>query len=332
VTGETSELLHESTLGKSYVGLGGVIAITLYLVVTALLLFYLLIKLWPPEPLPAVVTTTAGMPSAGPASFPNPPSIPEVKSPANPSESSTKSTTPAENPSVPAAQTVIRETGPITWPLYFFWSPRTAAVVSLNASLFLIAIFSGALGSLLHSLRSLYWYAGNRKLVWSWAIMYMLLPFSGAVLSIVFYMVIRAGFLPSSGTQGPPNTPYGFAALGALVGLFSEEAVLKLKQVAETVFAKSETGKDHAAPLRPPRITSVAPKAGPAGTEITITGSDFGTGAKVNIGGTTATDVTSASAMSITATTPPHASGQVDVEVINPDGQKSALAGGYQYT
>ena len=78
--------------------------------------------------------------------------------------------------------------------------------------------------------------------------MYMLLPFSGAVLATVFYVIIRAGFLPSSGgTQNIPSTPYGFAALGTLVGLFSEEAVLKLKQVAETVFARTVPGKDHAA-------------------------------------------------------------------------------------
>jgi len=164
--------------------------------------------------------------------------------------------------------------------------------------------------------------------------MYMLLPFSGAVLSMVFYIVIRAGFLPPSGTQGPPNTPYGFAAMGALVGLFSEEAVLKLKQVAETVFAKSETGKDHAAPVRSPKVASIAPNSGPAagGTVVTITGIDFGAGARVNIGGTPATSTGSESATSITATTPPHAVGRADVEVNNPDGQKSVLTGGYEYT
>jgi hypothetical protein len=193
-------------------------------------------------------------------------------------------------------------------------------------------MLSGALGSLLHSLRSLYWYSGNRRLVWSWSVMYMLLPFSGAVLATIFYIIIRAGFLPSSGgTQAIPNTPYGFAALGALVGLFSEEAVLKLKQVAETVFSSTPPGKDHAAP--PPKVGSISPNSGPAagGTAVTITGADFAPDAKVNIGGTPVTSIASISTTSISATTPPHAAGQADVEVVNADGQKGGLMGGYKY-
>jgi hypothetical protein len=234
------------------------------------------------------------------------------------------------------AQETTKQTAPIKWPLDFFWcsneSSQTGCWISLNTALFLIAMLSGALGGLLHSLRSLYWYAGNRRLVWSWAAMYMLLPFSGAVLATIFYIIIRAGFLPSSGgTHAIPDTPYGFAALGALVGLFSEEAVLKLKQVAETVFARTPPGKDHAAP--PPKLASILPNSGPAagGTVVTIAGSDFAAGAKVNIGGAPVTSITSINTNSISAATPPHTAGDVDVEVVNADGQRGALAGAYKY-
>ena len=162
--------------------------------------------------------------------------------------------------------------------------------------------------------------------------MYVFLPFSGSVLATIFYVIIRAGFLPSSGgTQSIPNTPYGFAALGALVGLFSEEAVLKLKQVAETVFAKTQPGKDHAAP--PPKIASISPNTGPAagGTLVTIAGSDFSAGAKVNLGGMPSSSITLITATSISATTPAQVPGRVDIMVINPDGQKALLVGGYTY-
>ncbi len=40
------------------------------------------------------------------------------------------------------------------------------------------------------------------------------------------------------------TSPLGFCALACLVGLFSEQAVLKLKQVAETAFMTVERGKD----------------------------------------------------------------------------------------
>ena len=40
------------------------------------------------------------------------------------------------------------------------------------------------------------------------------------------------------------TSQYGFCALACMVGLFSEQAVLKLKQVADTVFMTTEQGKD----------------------------------------------------------------------------------------
>jgi IPT/TIG domain len=293
---------HESTLGRSYVGLGGIVVITLYLVFASLFDFYVMVKIWPPDPLPRITSST----------------VPGVAG--NNATSTTQET----------------EKAPVVWTVNFIWcdnqNPKTACWISLSTSLFLIAILSGALGSLLHSLRSLYWYAGNRKLVWSWAIMYMLLPFSGSVLATIFYIIIRAGFLPSSGTTPTvPNTPYGFAALGALVGLFSEEAVLKLKQVAETVFARTPPGKDHVAP--PPKVALISPNSGPAagGTPVTITGADFTAGAKVNIGGTPVVSIASVSTTSISATTPAHVAGPADVEVVNPDDQKGVLTGGFTY-
>ncbi len=296
----TMGMAHESTLGQGYVGLGGVIVITLYLVLASVADFYLIVKVWPPDPLPSPIISSV------------------------------------VNPPATGQEATNNQAGPIKWTISFIWcesdNRRAPCWISLSTSLFLIAILSGALGSLLLSLRSLYWYAGNRKLVWSWAVMYMLLPFSGAVIAMIFYIIIRAGFLPSSGTTPTvPNTPYGFAAMGALVGLFSEEAVLKLKQVAETVFAKTQPGKDHAAP--PPKVALISPNSGPAagGTAVTITGIDFGAGAKVNIGGTAVTSIISVSTTSIGATTPAHAAGQADVEVVNPDGQKGVLTGGFKY-
>jgi len=299
-------LMNESKLGQSYVGLGGVVVITLYLVLASLFDFYVIVKVWPPDPLPRITSSTIPASSGNPA--------------ATPQQSTTQQT----------------ETAPILWTVNFMWcdneNPKTACWVSLNTSMFLIALFSGALGSLLHSLRSLYWYAGNRRLRWSWAIMYMLLPFSGAVLALIFYIIIRAGFLPSSGTTPTvPSTPYGFAALGALVGLFSEEAVLKLKQVAETVFARTQPGKDHAAP--PPKVALIAPNSGPAagGTPVTITGTDFTAGARVNIGGVPVASIVSVSTTTISATTPAHVAGAADVEVITPDDQKGSLPGGFKF-
>jgi hypothetical protein len=83
-------------------------------------------------------------------------------------------------------------------------------------------ILAGALGSLIHAVRSVYWYVGNRELVWSWLAKYVVLPFLGAALAVVFYFVIRGGFFsPQAGFE--QTSPFGFAALAAMVGMFSEQ-------------------------------------------------------------------------------------------------------------
>ncbi len=117
--------------------------------------------------------------------------------------------------------------------------------VSDEVRLIFIVAMAGALGSMVHALRSLYRYIGNRELVFSWLVMYILLPFVGSTLGLVFYFVIRGGFFSTEATI-EQTSPFGFAGLGALVGMFSEQAVLKLKQVAETLLSKPEPGKDPA--------------------------------------------------------------------------------------
>jgi hypothetical protein len=113
--------------------------------------------------------------------------------------------------------------------------------------LLILVMTAGALGSLVHALRSAYWYVGNRNLVRSWVPKYLLLPFCGAILAILFYFVVRGGFF-SPRANSMHTSQYGFCALACLVGLFSEQAVLKLKQIAETVFMTTEQGKDAGPP------------------------------------------------------------------------------------
>jgi hypothetical protein len=123
---------------------------------------------------------------------------------------------------------------------FLFW---TFSVTNNEVRLFLIVAMAGALGALVHALRSLYWYVGNRELVLSWLMKYILLPFVGTTLGLVFYFVIRGGFFSPSATV-QQTSPFGFAALAGLVGMFSEQAVLKLKELAETLLTKPKPGAD----------------------------------------------------------------------------------------
>src|SRR6185369_14511474 len=83
-----------------------------------------------------------------------------------------------------------------------------------------------------------------------------------------------------------------------------------------------------------PTVSAISPTSGSTsgGTSVTVTGTGFSAGATVSLGGTSATNVTVVSSTSITATTPAHAAGAVNVVVTNTDSQSGTLNNGYTYT
>jgi hypothetical protein len=87
----------------------------------------------------------------------------------------------------------------------------------------LLVICAGALGGMLHTLRSFVAFAGNRQLTASWMEWYVARPVTGALLALVFYLLVRGG-LVTGGFQGASGiSVMGFAGVGALVGMFSEQ-------------------------------------------------------------------------------------------------------------
>ena len=82
-----------------------------------------------------------------------------------------------------------------------------------------------------------------------------------------------------------------------------------------------------------PTVTSVSPSNGPTagGTAVTITGTNFATGATVTFGATAATNVVVVSGTSITASTPAGTVGAVTVTVTNPLAQSGSLPNGFTY-
>jgi hypothetical protein len=82
-----------------------------------------------------------------------------------------------------------------------------------------------------------------------------------------------------------------------------------------------------------PTVLGISPVGGPlgGGTAVTITGTGFVSGATVTIGGTPATRVIWGSALSITAVTPSHAGGAVNVVVTNQDTQSGIGTGFFPY-
>ena len=296
--------------GQSPMGWPWILAVALYLVVFSVMVLYGLIKVWP-HPTPSGQTKIE-TPSTAPGST-------------SPAPVATSSPTP----------------GPLPDPeLISFFGGQIQAEIYAETRLLLLVIFAGALGSLMHSLRSLYWYTGNREMVWSWVAFYLLLPLTGSILAVIFYFVIRGGFFSPQASFGN-TSPFGFAALSALVGLFSPQATLKLKEIAETIFTKPAPGanpkpQESATRTTPPTagtaptITAVTPSSGQAAEKLTIRGTGFGAGVTVKVGDLAA-EITSSSSTAIEVVAPANAAGAANIEVINPDGQTAILPQGYTY-
>ena len=82
-----------------------------------------------------------------------------------------------------------------------------------------------------------------------------------------------------------------------------------------------------------PMLTSISPTSGPSagGTIITLTGTNFASGATVLVNGVAATGVTFVSATQVRATTPAGSAGARSVQIRNPSGQSASLAGAFTY-
>ncbi len=154
---------------------------------------------------------------------------------------------------------------------YFGWRLS----LTRDQQFFVIVALAGTIGALLHGLRSLSLYIGERYLFRSWIAYYVLLPLVGAILATMVYLVLRAGLLPG-GTGSSQPDPYGITAIAALVGLFSAQAAEKLKAVFETLFTKvgpaSQSVTDSVKSIAKPTITGFDPLQGPVGTSVVITG------------------------------------------------------------
>ncbi len=157
--------------------------------------------------------------------------------------------------------------------------------LSRDGRLFVVVSLAGAMGATIYALRSFVWYAGNRTLKRSWLPMYYAMPVLGALVGLLFYFVLRGGLLSPTATAAE-TSPYGFAAITALVGLFLAQALEKLKGVFEALFTPAPQGEDHtAAAADQVQVSGFAPDRGGIGTRVTIVGQGLSKIALVRFGG-----------------------------------------------
>jgi len=106
-------------------------------------------------------------------------------------------------------------------------------------------------------------------------------------------------------------------------------ARVRVACVGNVFFAISRPSFTIGTPPPPPTVSTIVPSSGPTsgGTTVTITGTNLGSTTAVTFGGTAATSFTVGSATQVTATTPVHAAGAVDVVVTTSGGAATSTAG-----
>jgi hypothetical protein len=143
-----------------------------------------------------------------------------------------------------------------------------------------IVILFGALGASVHTLTSLTTFYGNRTFRHSWALWYLIRMPVGMAVALLFYFLIRGGFLSVNATIQEIN-PYGIGALAGLSGMFSKQATDKLEEVFVTMFRTMSGGdaerRDKAThpALTIGRVEPAAVPVGAAGRQLRLYGSGF---------------------------------------------------------
>jgi hypothetical protein len=175
---------------------------------------------------------------------------------------------------------------PMKLPLGLTINNSQCVQTTFDERLLLLVIVAGMLGAFIHGATSLADYIGNNRFNRTWTWFYVLRPGIGMALALVFYFVIRGGFLTTSGGAGDIN-PYGIAALAGMVGMFSKQATDKLSEVFSTLF-RSAGDAQRRDPLKPETgvplvLEPSSVVAGRGDFKLLVSGTGFVNGAVVNV-------------------------------------------------
>ena len=152
------------------------------------------------------------------------------------------------------------------------WKPP----IHRELQLLLVVVCAGALGTFVHTMKSAQAFIGNGTMKRSWYWWYITAPCVGAAMALIFYAVLRGGFLIGAPADEKFVSPFGVLVIGALVGMFSDKASLKLKDIFDTIFKAD--GDPRGGKLHAPVIHSLDPSTVKAGStqEIKVLGERLG--------------------------------------------------------
>lgn len=258
------------------------LAVGVLYVLLAIGLGYMLFKIWPPVPwpdadkhpqaiaramkeCPTPTPTPTVAPAASVISTPTPGATVTPPRNATPTPAPNATATPITNdagakpvtsPSPSPSPTPVEAVAmPISFPFV-----SQCVMTTFDERLLLLVMVAGMLGSFIHGATSLADYVGNNRFSRRWTWFYILRPVIGMALALVFYFVIRGGFLTTN--------------VGA-TDMFSKQATDKLSEVFTTLFRSGEGDDKRADPLDPnvsaDTLTADPPNATAGGDAFTLT-------------------------------------------------------------
>jgi hypothetical protein len=204
------------------------------------------------------------------------------------------------------------------------WNPHASLfgvvfTITSDVRFILIVAIAAALGGFIQTATSFTTFLGNRAFRRSWVWWYVLRVPIGMALALLFYFAIRGGFFTS--VSSTDINPFGMAALGGLVGMFSRQASDKLQDVFEQLF-KSDQDQARADKIAvtPPAITSTMPATLTTGSaEVILNGTGFVQGAAATVNGQSqVTTFVDASTLRVTLPSPLTSGSTLQIVVTNP--------------
>ncbi|NRF72227.1 hypothetical protein HLB44_35110 [Aquincola sp. S2] len=195
--------------------------------------------------------------------------------------------------------------------------PRDAELLSV------LVFLCGCLGASLHALGSLVAFTGLGTFSATWTLWYLAQPLRGAILASGFFWLIQGGLFGGIAANLPVNV---VAMMGAtfLVGLFSDPAIEKLKEVFQVLF-KTETVRGAGDQPKAPSIRKAVYEGGPP-VLIKVEGEGFTATDLVKVNGQAATvSQRDATTMTIDRPAPEQKGAQLSIVVTHsgPRGQSS---------
>jgi hypothetical protein len=110
-----------------------------------------------------------------------------------------------------------------------------------------VMVIVGSFGACVYSLWAIARHVGKKDFQARWLVWYLVRPFTGAGLSVIFYFLLRGGILTIGANLQNLNL-IAVAAISGLVGMFSEQAVHKLNELADTTFGTTPNDQTTAKP------------------------------------------------------------------------------------